>query len=321
MLKADMAKSIISREQLKIIYANISEDLNHLFELFAKNQLQPYEVAGLYILLFYFKFNSKNWKGAQKKAPANVPNSIFLQDVFPRWSNFLIQPIKLLDFFATVRLKQIPESAHISLLKWAQGEYPLILKTHIPNALEVLHFQTKNQRIVTVLSEPSQLNLYVLDERDPMSFVIHDLVHAAHFFADPEVRSEQLGFYIKMSNAYNSGCFADYSSDIQFRKDFEYLISDMNSVSLHLMMSFKTILIHAYLRKHKLPISHRMNSNLKTQFELEFQQILVSWNIPKSQWHYFLRMNEQHFCKNIDGNFISNYFKKTPTSELLLTSF
>lgn len=316
-----MAKSLIPKTDLRNIYSEIAGDLSNIFLLYKKGDLKSFEVAGLYILLFYFAFRPKNWKGSQLSISPSATPSIYLQDIIPRLSFILHDPITLIDFFSTYRLKNVPESAHRALVKWADGEFPLILKTHVPNALQVLDLQKQNQRVVTTVKDPLLLCDYILGERDPMSFVIHDLVHADHFFKDPEVRNEQLGFYIKMSNAYNRGCFCNYLEDSQFLKDFEYLISDMNSVSLHLLMSFKTILMHAFLRKAGLPESHKMNLELKAHFEFEFQKILVAWELPENIWPSFLRLNEETFCQKFDGALISEYFKKIPWKESLSSNF
>jgi hypothetical protein len=96
--------------------------------------------------------------------------------------------------------------------------------------------------------------------------VIHDLIHADHFFYEPQHRDGQLGFY-KFVNSFindeslaallngSSSSFSSSAADANggaeldsekptaaFREGFEYIISDMNSHPLHLFQTLHSLL-------------------------------------------------------------------------------
>jgi hypothetical protein len=115
---------------------------------------------------------------------------------------------------------------------------------HIPSPGEVLAQQCRGSRCVTVLTRPSELERFVLGERDCLSFTMHDLIHADHFFHDNESREGQLGFYALLRDGLLRGDFGRHLEHPEFAREFDYLISDMNAYGVHLMKCLKSALLH-----------------------------------------------------------------------------
>jgi hypothetical protein len=101
------------------------------------------------------------------------------------------------------------------------------------------------------------LDALVLGERDPLSFLLHDLVHAYKMFSNPYLFNGQVGFCRAMLRLYaDQTALAELQSlleaDEKFADAYDYLISDMNSHPKHLFFYFKAILINAFKFKHGL---------------------------------------------------------------------
>jgi len=141
--------------------------------------------------------------------------------------------------------------------------------------------------------------------------VIHDLVHAELFFRDPAVRLEQLGFYKMIQKTLDTNFFTNHFADPIFQQNLEYLISDMNSVSLHLCMCLKSAMIQSYLRKSGRSEKEFLPKNLKDEFTTHFSDLLNIWSVSRSEKNPFLSLNEPQFCRATDGKIISEFFEKS----------
>lgn len=313
-----MAKSLISETKLKELSKHVKDDFLRIEELWKSRTILDYEAAGLYILVFYFKWKPLKWIGS-KKTQKNLHTRPFILDLIPNLKIKEARDHNLYSFFATYQLKHIPATAQMSLLRWADGIYPLIATRKLPSSLEVLNFQTQNKRVVSLLLPPP--DTYVLGERDPMSFVLHDLIHAYHFFENKEVRNEQLGFYQCMQKSLSHKILQEALLDAQFAKDFEYLISDMNSVSLHMCMSLKSIFLQYYLRQKLLPSNYKLNTEDKKQFEKIFLELVACWCSDPQALQSLLSLNEPYFDKQKDGTLLTEFFKKMSPKDSSFQTF
>jgi hypothetical protein len=190
-----------------------------------------------------------NWLGAKRTSLPLQNNLNFLLQDLP-WKleknieERLIQYKTLGDLFTNFALKSTPEAVNRSLLSWSTRHYPLILFFTIPSPEEVLAQQTQGRRCVTVMVKEAQLKRYILGERDSLSFTMHDLIHADHFYFHNEMRESQVAFYNFLKNGLSKGLFEEHLKNEDFCREFDYLISDMNAYPIHLLKCLKAALIH-----------------------------------------------------------------------------
>jgi hypothetical protein len=167
-------------------------------------------------------------------------NLVFEPNIEKRLSTFK----SLDDIFQHFAFKATPLAVNRSILSWSEGHYPLELMFRIPKPEEVLDQQKRGKRCVTVMTEEKNLKTYILGERDALSFTMHDLIHADHFYREKDVYLGQLGFYGLLDYCLREKHFDEHMKSEKFASELEYLISDMNAYAVHLMKCFKSALIH-----------------------------------------------------------------------------
>jgi len=158
------------------------------------------------------------------------------------WPQKINKHISTLDFINTVKIKPLPEVAHLAFVNIYTHIYPIKILSYEPTPLELLKLQSQGIRIITFQSDYSNWASTFYGQRDPLSFWLHDCIHAEHFFSHPEHLQMQIGFYRFVCNAINAKTLETSNSSDSFRKAFDYLISDMNTHPLHLLKTFKAIL-------------------------------------------------------------------------------
>lgn len=186
------------------------------------------------------------------------------------------------------RYRSLPDAALITLEKWQRGEINLQLLSHVPTPLEVLQAQARGERCVSALVTFDEILNFEQDGRDFLSFLIHDLVHAQHFFVDPESSRLQIRFACEMLPIVKSQAF----ENSPLKSEFEYLISDMNSHVIHLLKTLKSLCdrlgdprLTAAL-EFQIPLWRELNSPSETSETHE--RLLRAWdhaptnNISKS---------------------------------------
>ncbi len=197
-----------------------------------------------------------------------------------------------LEVLSRISLKGVPRSVHQTLAMWANDQYPLDLMLHVPTPYEVLSLQTKGRRCVTVLVKREQLAQLVEGERDPFGFVLHDLIHADHFFSRPEMARGQIGFCRLMKPLVEAPFIQSLLvSDPVFRKEFEYGISDMNSNCVHLLKYLKAVFTGAILRKEGKSARDQLSSLGKVHLDELFSQTVLFWGIDSQLGKAFNSLN------------------------------
>jgi hypothetical protein len=207
----------------------------------------PFEFTTLYMLLFLRIKHPKNWlqkkpssesvKPDQKKILELIPDSFLLS----AWEKEKLKDITCFDLFDQYNLKGIPLSINRTMMNWAKGLWKIEALKHIPNSRELLNLQVKNTRCMTLIVDPKKIDQLVFGVRDPLSFVLHDLMHADQFFNQNESLKGQLGFYQLLENIYDQPLLkAQLKSDESFRHEFEYVASDMNAYVIHLFKCLKS---------------------------------------------------------------------------------
>lgn len=247
-------RHILSEDFLSLHSPGILDELQNYLALWRQGQMSDPELCAVYILLFLKRQRPKDWWSG-RRTPLALPRQVgscHPIDWLTRDASFArcfakTDATSLLEFFSASHLRGVPASVHHSLQYWAAGMHPLQLRFDIPTPLEVLRLQTEGRRCVSLLIQPEHMTSYLEGDRDPFGFLLHDLIHADHFFSKPRMALQQRGFYrwlwrlLKHENLQRL-----LISDPDFRADFEYISSDMNSHCLHLLMTLKAKIFEAF---------------------------------------------------------------------------
>lgn len=149
------------------------------------------------------------------------------------------------------RLKGVPGKATESFRRWRDGEIDLDLLFYVPRGNDLLSLQTQGRRCVSCLITKSEILNAVEDERDVLSFCLHDFLHASHFFAPPEIfRSQRFlsAFFLHLLNWESFE--RQLNQDSLWRKDFLYIATDMNAHPVHVFLSFYSKMLDYFKRIH-----------------------------------------------------------------------
>ncbi|MES2800986.1 MAG: hypothetical protein V4654_00715 [Bdellovibrionota bacterium] len=163
------------------------------------------------------------------------------QKININWPNKLAKDISFAEFLRTVKIKPLPAVAQRAMYFIFTKKYPITVLDYEPSPKELLMIQCEGRRIITFKNDFANWPTQKFGHRDPLSFWLHDCIHAEHFFSQPENFQAQLGFYKFVSDAYEARCWPELTDNQGFEVDFSYLISDMNSHPLHLFKTLKAI--------------------------------------------------------------------------------
>lgn len=259
-------KKLVSESFLKLEAPVIEAKIAPLLDLYSQNKITQSEFCTLYIITILGHRYPKHWLGA-RKIPMNLNHNLNfpISEIpleFEKNVSSRLQNIKTLgDLLNNFSLKSTPETVNRSLLLWSQGCYGLILMFHVPSPNEVLEQQKRGQRCVTTLIKRKEIEKYILGERDSLSFTMHDLIHADHFYHQNDCYQGQLGFYGLLSHCLLEGHYDDLLKNMAFKEEFEYVIADMNAYAIHLLKCFKSALIHYHENGEKFfsEWTHKLN--------------------------------------------------------------
>ncbi|MDO9183160.1 MAG: hypothetical protein Q7U04_12165 [Bacteriovorax sp.] len=241
-------KILIDPQTLKAQGAYLRDNLFSLNKL----HLSPQDFTTLYIILFLRIKHPKNWIQRNSKVENsesdknkligikilnNMPETFCLNE----WEKEKLNGLSTYSLYTGFNLKAIPLSINKTMINWYQGNWSIEKLEHIPSPRELLRLQVKNSRCITVITNPNEIDSLVLNSRDPLSFVLHDLMHADQFFSQTESQKGQLGFYQLINSIY------DYpelriilKNNEVFKNEFEYVAADMNAYVIHLFKCLKS---------------------------------------------------------------------------------
>lgn len=208
-----------------------------------KERLTGANFAAAYIILYLAKRFPGTWLGSKKEfKPAPGPSWRELPfDFEPNIRKRLENVHSLQEIFSSFALKATPLAVNRAILEWSEGRYQLELMFRIPTPLEVLLQQKFGRRCVTAIID-KRISGYILGERDALSFMMHDLIHADHFYLNNECYKGQLGFYGLLEKTFS---YFDLKNE-KFAGEFEYVIADMNAYAIHLLKCLKSAMIHYF---------------------------------------------------------------------------
>lgn len=270
------------------------EFLRTNLEAIKKLSLAPIDFTILYLLLFLRIKHPKNWlqKKSRKAHELRADSLLSLIPTSFNLNNWEIQKLKgisAVELFSLYSLKAIPDSINRTIINWHQGLWKLELLEYIPTPRQLLRLQVKNTRCITLITDPLQIDSMVLESRDPLSFMLHDLMHADQFFSKQESLIGQLGFYKLIYSIYDQPELKSLlSSNKNFKKEFEYITSDMNAYVIHLFKCLKSsiyrtesheeffdLLLNLWdMNEEQKKSSHLLNS---PSFNLENEMILKTF--------------------------------------------
>lgn len=216
-------KSILTPERARSFAEQNHEEFQHIL---SQNLSHESELIAEILVRFHQLYCGKLWKGARH-------SDSDLQSL-PRFDN------PSLEIFRNYTLKSLPCSVARSLCLWRTGRYSLKLLNYKPSPLELLKMQVQGFRCVSLLSE--DWGAFIDFERDVFSFAIHDLIHADHFFSQPQLFELQKYFYEEILRLTEKGFFETARLTENSKTLLEYIFSDMNSHPVHLFKTLKAAL-------------------------------------------------------------------------------
>ncbi len=245
-------KKLVSDDELKLESPKIEARLAPILELYRQKIISDAELTSLYVIVYLSTRFPGTWLGAKRPnlKIAHELNFPLKNIPLPLEENIKRRlPETIGELFNQFALRSTPEAVNRSLLSWSKGRYPLVLMFHIPQPAEVLAQQKVGKRCVTVVK--TGLDKFVLGERDPLSFTMHDLIHADHFYHDNECYEGQISLYWFLDHCLSQGLFTELITHPDFKWELEYLISDMNAYAIHALKCLKAALIHYHPEKEK----------------------------------------------------------------------
>ena len=198
----------------------------------------------------------------------------------------------LYEFISFHKIKALPESALPSLAAIANLTYPVIITAEVPTPVELLTLQISGQRIISLNENTDEWPTTLYSGRDFLGFLIHDLLHAEHFFANPAHRDGQLGVYKFIQHTLTDpGLQTLMNSSEKFREGFEYIISDMNSHPLHLLQTLHSLLFSS-LKNDAFAAATWARWIQLAGVKPEEQEALSIVNTPAMQDNHALRLSQ-----------------------------
>jgi hypothetical protein len=167
-------------------------------------------------------------------------------------------------------LRGVPEKVLMSLRGWRESRYQLELMHTIPSAQELLDMQRHGRRCVSALIRANEITGPVETGRDVWSFCLHDLLHASHFFGNPEWICAQRFLSDFFLRAWKESSLQTYLlADPEFASDYEYIAADMNAHPVYILCSFYA----KFLEQFKRRSGYSSAQILPAQEEIRWQEI------------------------------------------------
>ncbi len=140
---------------------------------------------------------------------------------------------------------RVEDQVATCLNAWAHGQRPLHVRFAIPPPLELLAFQARGERIVSLLPEGVPTGL----EPSNFEFALHDLCHAEKFF-DPLYYAGQVGLFNALHAAWMGPLWQPLTApfDATWPGEFHHVASDMNGSPLFLFAALRRKVMNAAAR-------------------------------------------------------------------------
>ncbi|UYL09501.1 hypothetical protein B9G69_002800 [Bdellovibrio sp. SKB1291214] len=162
--------------------------------------------------------------------------------------------------------------------------------------------QAQGRRCVSMLIGSEEIRSFVEEGRDVLGFIVHDLIHADHFFHDPIRAQAQVLFCQRLVEVLKLPAIQHMLvKDETFRKEFHYLMSDMNSVPLNLLKTLKAVLLGYYKRQSTDDMKQSLPLEIEATFNECYHQVLQRWNFSTSEFAAAQRLNTEEYQHPADS--------------------
>lgn len=237
-------KILLTKEELVQEKENLKLKLLELQNKYQEQSLSSPEIAFEFFWIYYSYRNRKNLFNTSKKVKVSVEDPI--------------------QFLEKIRFRKIPDTIRITLLNWLLKKWNIKLLDYNPTSYEMLEFQSKGIRIVTIDFDSALNCQFVFEIRDAFEHFLHDLEHCYNFYNKEELYFKQIEFFKYLLNFYPEVEIL-LNIDLDFKRKWDYLISDMNSHPEHLKQYTKAIFYEVY----------KKNLNIKDNVIKKMEQLLM----------------------------------------------
>lgn len=228
------------------------ELLKHSTKRWQAGEIDGPSYAGLYFLHWQLAKHGKRFASRRHRIDPR-PDPLRWFQVSAELSGAELRTF-LSEYFRRYQFLGIINPVPLALAEWLENQWPLRFCEFIPTPMQVLAMQVEGTRPVTVISSWPRLNYPVLSKPDAFAFMVHDLEHAHKFYHCPDLHQQQLELFRLLSRAIGLGWFQEYFTDPLFMPRFDYLISDMNTHTMHASQYLRAILMEVHMRWEK--VSH-----------------------------------------------------------------
>lgn len=232
--------------QLEAKYGFLDTAMASLSAQWRSSKLRDATFAALYFLHWQIHAHGRRFAARRFRCDARPDPAQWLNEL--RQVDGAARDELLIRYFERYQFLAVIPNVNIALVHWLQGSWPLVLCEHVPLPVEVLDFQVRGLRPVTLICDTARARMAVLSKPDAFAFMTHDLEHAYKFFHAARLHELQRNFFIALQAAHQRNVFASYACDPEFRARFDYLISDMNTHPVHSLQYLRAILVEYHLR-------------------------------------------------------------------------
>jgi hypothetical protein len=293
---------MIEQEQLNQWAPALSRLFNDWRASKEAGRLRDWELVGLYLVVFVFLHRPREkWRPAARVFEPREGCWAMVEQTGAQHLKSLVSDEKAREWAACASwvwgampaLRGVPEKVLRSLRGWRAGRFPLRLFHRVPLAMELLQLQVLGERCVSLLLAESEIQQAVEEGRDVWSFALHDLLHADHFFGQPEWIGSQRFLSDLFLRVLQSEFFiAAQDIDPEYRAALEYVAADMNAHPVFIFLSFHAKTLEHFKRQKAVSLSSKLSIALETEWREFWCRGLKTLALTPTQWEVFADMGK-----------------------------
>ncbi|MBL7543460.1 MAG: hypothetical protein JNL11_06565 [Bdellovibrionaceae bacterium] len=249
---------------------HLEKQLNDYWNDFQHNKISKGDLVSLYLLAYHHLFPTPHWlswNASRKHTLNDIPSYVFPKNDTHWKEHPCFQRIP-----ATLSLGQIMNQSvfkketlrsNLGLMHVYCHPQTVHLLDYIPSPIELLEMQANGYRCVTLLRTKVWFHHQFDHRRNLRDFVIHDLEHIWQMFENPTLTKAQVRFSNQLLELTRKGHFDFIRTHAEFTKEFDYIISDMNTHPAHTYATLKSLVLRTKNAKYFSPFhatSHEIQS-------------------------------------------------------------
>jgi hypothetical protein len=251
-------------------------------------EILPEVACAEYVLLHLHRRHPRQWlSGPRLNSSPRSSGGLLAElerlevDLSAKQSERLQSLTHLPELYSRFFFRGLVLDSHEGMVGWIEGRYPLLLRLDMPTPDEMLEIQCQGLRYVTLLlSEQIQFEKHGR-HADACDFLLHDFEHAHKFYGDPASHRGQVRFFQSLQRSQNA--FSLWAHDPLFKKELDYLKSDMNSHPVHLMKYLKAVVLAAEIRR---------TENRRPALDDFWQMLFAQWEMTTPVCDSALKINQ-----------------------------